>query len=120
MWKKVFKNGPSKICGRQPLKNLKGYGLLKHVMLSFSIKFKKPFRACFGNFLPPKAQNINFSKMFQPVFSLYATVTSCKNFNASICYETQKTHFWISFCPKIFCTRFFVQDFFQKCHLSQF
>ena len=27
-WDKVFKNGPSKICGRQPLKNLKGYGLL--------------------------------------------------------------------------------------------
>ena len=25
---KVFKNGPSKICGRQLLKNLKGYGLL--------------------------------------------------------------------------------------------
>ena len=24
-----FKNGPSKICGRQPLKNVKGYGLLK-------------------------------------------------------------------------------------------
>ena len=24
---KVFKNGPSKICGRQPLKNLKEYGL---------------------------------------------------------------------------------------------
>ena len=22
-WDKVFKNGPSKICGRQPLKNLK-------------------------------------------------------------------------------------------------
>ena len=29
IWDKVFKNGPSKICGRQPLKNLKGYGLLK-------------------------------------------------------------------------------------------
>ena len=28
IWDKVFKNGPSKICGRQPLKNLKGYGLL--------------------------------------------------------------------------------------------
>ena len=28
-WDKVFKSGPSKICGRQPLKNLKGYGLLK-------------------------------------------------------------------------------------------
>ena len=24
-----FKNGPSKICGRQPLKTLKGYGLFK-------------------------------------------------------------------------------------------
>ena len=24
---KIFKNGPSKICGRQPLKNLKWYGL---------------------------------------------------------------------------------------------
>ena len=28
IWDKVFKNGPSKICGTQPLKNLKGYGLL--------------------------------------------------------------------------------------------
>ena len=23
----VFKNGPSKICGRQPLKNREGYGI---------------------------------------------------------------------------------------------
>ena len=29
IWDKVFKNGPSKICGRQPLKNLKRHGLLK-------------------------------------------------------------------------------------------
>ena len=29
MWDKVFKNKPSKICGRQPLNNLKGYGLPK-------------------------------------------------------------------------------------------
>ena len=28
IWDKVFKSGPSKICGRQPLKNLNGYGLL--------------------------------------------------------------------------------------------
>ena len=28
----VFKNGPSKICGRQPLKNLKRYGLLKQTI----------------------------------------------------------------------------------------
>ena len=30
-WDKVFKSGPSKICGRQPLKNLKGCGLLKQI-----------------------------------------------------------------------------------------
>ena len=30
-WGKVFKNGPSKIRGRQSLKNLKGYGLLKQI-----------------------------------------------------------------------------------------
>ena len=29
IWDKIFKNGPSKICGGQPLKKLKGYGLLK-------------------------------------------------------------------------------------------
>ena len=28
IWDKVFTNGPSKICVRQSLKTLKGYGLL--------------------------------------------------------------------------------------------
>ena len=28
IWVKVFKNGQSKICGKEPLKNLKRYGLL--------------------------------------------------------------------------------------------
>ena len=28
IWDKLFKSGPNKICGRQPLENLKGYGLL--------------------------------------------------------------------------------------------
>ena len=32
MWDKVFKSGPSKICGRQPLKNLKWYSLLKQTI----------------------------------------------------------------------------------------
>ena len=27
-WDKIFKNWPSKICGRQPQKKLQGYGLL--------------------------------------------------------------------------------------------
>ena len=30
-WGTIFKNGPSKICERQPLKNLKGYGLRQHI-----------------------------------------------------------------------------------------
>ena len=30
IWVKVFKNGPRKICGWQPLKNLKWYGLPSH------------------------------------------------------------------------------------------
>ena len=35
IWDKVFENGPSKICGRQPLKNLKGYGLPRAVSHKF-------------------------------------------------------------------------------------
>ena len=31
-WDKAFNSGPSKICGRQPLINLKGYGLLKRTI----------------------------------------------------------------------------------------
>ena len=30
-WDKVFKNGPSRICERQPLKIFKGYGLLSQM-----------------------------------------------------------------------------------------
>ena len=36
-WGKVFKNGPSNICGRQPLKNLKSYCLPKHHSASVNI-----------------------------------------------------------------------------------
>ena len=32
IWDKVFTSVPSKICGRQPLKNLKGYGLLQQTI----------------------------------------------------------------------------------------
>ena len=31
IWDKVFKNGPSKICERYPLKKFKGYGLLSRL-----------------------------------------------------------------------------------------
>ena len=32
IWVKVFKNGTSKICGRQPLKNMKWYGVLRQTV----------------------------------------------------------------------------------------
>ena len=40
LFNKVFKNGPSKICRRQPLNNLKGYGLLKQTI------YKSFFKGC--------------------------------------------------------------------------
>ena len=67
IWDKVFKSGPSKICGRQPLKNLKGYGLLKQYMwlllssfqyciTNFSNHFFKKKKKCSENFLLYQAQ----------------------------------------------------------------
>ena len=41
IWDKVFKNGPSKICKRQPLKNLKGYGLPKEDLTPSKVVFNK-------------------------------------------------------------------------------
>ena len=37
IWNKVFKNGLSKICGSQPLKNLNGYGLPSSTNFTWSI-----------------------------------------------------------------------------------
>ena len=39
---KLFKNGPSKICGRQPLKNLKWYGLLSSWTLIWQSVSSRP------------------------------------------------------------------------------
>ena len=53
---KVFKNGPSKICGRRPLKNLKGYGygLLKHFsgILIYLIYLKQSPRVVLEKLFP--------------------------------------------------------------------
>ena len=44
IWDKVFKNGPSKIFGRQPLKNIKGYGQSDHTQnRPYTFKF---FKGC--------------------------------------------------------------------------
>ena len=41
MWDNVFKNGPSKICGKQPLKILKGYRLWPMCQLSHAQKRRR-------------------------------------------------------------------------------
>ena len=41
--KKVFMNGPSKICGRQPFKHLKWYGQLNRLYLCISQVLLCPF-----------------------------------------------------------------------------
>ena len=40
---KVFKNGPSKICGRQPLKTLKWYSLLKSNFTWSILEYLQPY-----------------------------------------------------------------------------
>ena len=71
IWDKVFKNGPSKICGRQPLKNLKGHGLYKQITL-------RMFKGClpqillgpFLNALSHKLhlQSTHFKSIYIPFF----------------------------------------------------
>ena len=42
IWDKVFKNGPSKVCERQPLKILKWYGLLRQICpILYTIHWRK-------------------------------------------------------------------------------
>ena len=50
IWDKIFKNGPSRICGRQPLKHLTGYGLLnrdKGYGLHTGVPIKHCAKSCF-------------------------------------------------------------------------
>ena len=78
-WEKIFKNGPSKICGRQPLKSLKGNGLLRQTIppqifyrlsstnftwsiLEYSVPFD-PFN--------PSPNIAIFSIYIFPIFSIY-------------------------------------------------
>ena len=60
----MFKSEPSKICGRQPLKNLKRYGLLKQTI---SFKF---FKGCLLQILLGPLLNT----LFQITFTVRAKV----------------------------------------------
>ena len=62
---KVFKNGPSKICGRQPLKNMKRYGLFKQTTSFQMVKgclpqiLLRPFLNTFVPYLLDEANGNN-------------------------------------------------------------
>ena len=57
-WDKVFKDRPTKTCGRQPLKNLIGYGVFKQT-ISLQI-----FKGCLPqNLLGPFLNTLSYLKL---------------------------------------------------------
>ena len=72
IWDKVFKNGPSKICGWQPFKILKGYGLFKQTI---SHKF---FKVCLPQVLLGPFLNTLFHLFWISIlFDVF--ITACKS-----------------------------------------
>ena len=73
IWVKVIKNGPSKICGRQPLKNLKLYDLLRQIISKTSSVSKissKNFTWSILEYLDPYLSAVtNASDFFHDLFS---------------------------------------------------
>ena len=63
-WDKVFKNGPSKICGRPPLKNLMRYGLPKADHTTF-----KFFKGCLPQILLGPFMNTS-SQLWMTLFCI--------------------------------------------------
>ena len=62
LWDNPFKKGPSRICGRQPLKNLKWYGLKQTILLQF---FKGYLRQILlGPFLNTLSQVLLYIKKY--------------------------------------------------------
>ena len=70
IWDSIFKNGPIKICGRQPLKNLKWYGLLS--LQIFQRLFSTHFTWSILEYLNPFVKGTFCSK-----FKLHSTCLRC-------------------------------------------
>ena len=86
MWDKVFKNGPSKICGRQPLKKF----LLKFYFHGF-----------------PQFSSTNFTLSILEYFVPYVSQERASLF----ILLTQSTYVFTT-APKI---KFSIKNFFSKC-----
>ena len=69
MWDKVFKNGPSKICGRQSLKNLNQFGVIKRLTsTNFTLPNLEYFISCIIMFTTLR-KKYPYSKLLWSVFS---------------------------------------------------
>ena len=100
IWVKVFKNGPGKIFGRQPLKNLKWY------MVSLS----RPYHFKFMKGCPPKFYFGRISAQYCILYILYSI------------YSNQVTGFFMKFNSSLnwikiskMCPIFNQKDFFARC-----
>ena len=60
----MFKNGPSKLCGRQPLKNFKGCGLLKadHAPSNFLKAVFQKFTFSILEYFASNGRKVNMDK----------------------------------------------------------
>ena len=107
----VFKNGPSKICGRQPLKNLKWYGLSKQTisLQIFKWLFCRNFTWSILEYLDPYnvstlegeaclKENIHFVMgkkwmflvLYAPFFLTHVIISNCYwNINTCFNYVTK-------------------------------
>ena len=83
MWDKVFKNGPSKICGRQPLKNF-SWSILEcfvsYVKAIFTI-FKKSFgihgAVAFYVYWPQPMQSTTRSRLIFSEANIFISIANC-------------------------------------------
>ena len=89
IWGNVFKNGPSKICGRQSLKSSKWYGLFKQTIISFQITAQK-MKLSIKDFFRKCDQILSFLRIWWHLLkrSLMENFTFCVVFYYTLIYCT--------------------------------
>ena len=87
IWDKVFKNGPSKIYGRQRLQNLKGCGLL--LLVSYSIH-SWILGFIYRNSQPKNTLNLESTPILP--YKLCTSICFCDQFCLSIFFNLKAIH----------------------------
>ena len=95
IWVKVFKNGPSKISRRQPLKDVKRYSLLRQIISLqlfsrlCSANFTWPILKIFEPFWNSQMYIFNYFHIFSYVYqNFFLIVKAFFNFSISVCHFT--------------------------------